>query len=109
MAESSAFLLLLMYTQAQNAGKYLILALLSRRFSTDDTPVPARQSAQTRPYQRVTRVQSAPAQGIALSLSEGAHKHLWESQLLPPLLFIPHLSPLQKASDQTQPTLQTHC
>lgn len=78
MAESAAFLPLLVYTQEQNAGKYLILVLLSRRFFTEDTPGPARQSVQTCLYQRVTQVQPASAQGITFPLPEGAHKHLRE-------------------------------
>lgn len=80
MAESAAFLPLLVYTQEQNAGKYLILVLLSRRFFTEDTPGPARQSVQTRLHQRVTQVQPASAQGITFTfpLPEGSHKHLRE-------------------------------
>lgn len=58
MAESAAFLALPMYTQAQNAGKYLILVFLCRRFFTENTPGPARQSVQTHLYQRVTQVHS---------------------------------------------------
>lgn len=44
--------------------KYLILGLLSRRFSTEGTPGPGRPGAQTHFYHRVPQVQPAPAQGM---------------------------------------------